>query len=176
LSLAEGMVHVVWRKHAEERGYIVIEPAAPEGTRFFEGGDRIFPAFFDKLQSDYKILDNRFHIAGISAGGTSAFWIAAQYPEKFWSVTGFPGRLRDAEPERLNAFAKMCIYMFVGEFDTEPTLKGIEEQAATFRAKGYRVAMSVEKNEEHVILGLTRDGAARLFDQFDAARRGTCAS
>ena len=175
LSLVKGMVDIVWRQHAEERGYIVIEPAAPEGARFFQGGDRIFPAFFDTIQSDYKILDNKFHIAGISAGGTSAFWIAAQYPDTFWSVTGFPGRLRDGAPEQLDAFAKMCIYMFVGEFDTDAMRNDMQEQAQALRAKGFDVSFSVEKDEKHVILGLTRAGAGRLFDQFEAARTGTCA-
>lgn len=175
MSLVEGMIRIVWREHAEERGYLVIEPAAPEGQRFTQGGDRIFPAFFDKIQSDYKILDNKFHIAGISAGGASAFWIAAQYPDKFWSVTGFPGYLRDGTPKQLNAFARMCVHMFVGEFDSDATRNSIEQQAETFRAKGFDVSLSVEKDEQHVILGLTRAGAARLFDQFDAARKGTCA-
>ena len=175
MSLVEGMVRIVWREHAEARGYIVIEPAAPEGVRFFQGGDHIFPAFFDKIQSDYKILDNKFHIAGVSAGGTSAFWIAAQYPEKFWSVTGFPGRLRDGTPQQLDAFAKMCIHMFVGELDTDSTRNGMQEQAEAFRAKGFHVSFSVEKNEQHVILGLTHEGAGRLFDQFEAARKGRCA-
>ena len=175
MALAEGMVRLVWRKHAEERGYIVIEPAAPEGTRFFQGGDRIFPAFFDKIQSDYKILDNKFHIAGISAGGTSAFWIAAHYPEKFWSVTGFPGRFRDGTSEQVEAFAKMCIHMFVGELDTDTTRNDMREQAEAFRARGFNVSFSVEKDEQHVILGLTKEGAGRLFDQFEVARNGTCA-
>ena len=69
----------------------------------------------------------------------------------------------------------MCIYMFVGEFDTDATRNGMQEQAQAFRAKGFDVSFSVEKDEKHVILGLTREGAGRLFDQFDAARNGTCA-
>ena len=32
-----------YRAEAERRGYIVIEPAAPNGVSFPRGGDRIFP-------------------------------------------------------------------------------------------------------------------------------------
>src|SRR5262249_6550958 len=54
------------RDEAEKRGYIVILPAAPNGVLFFEGSERIFPTFLEKILADYKILDNKFHIAGIS--------------------------------------------------------------------------------------------------------------
>jgi len=50
-----------FRAQAESRGYIVIEPAAPNGMLFFSGGERVFPAFLTKLTGDYKILDNKFN-------------------------------------------------------------------------------------------------------------------
>src|ERR1700691_5883744 len=107
-----------WQPEAERRGYIVFIPAAPNGRLFFEEGARVFPEFLDKMLVDYKIRDNKFHVAGMSNGGISAFYIAAAYPQYFWSVTGFPGYLPNATPERVSALAKMCIYMHVGELDS----------------------------------------------------------
>ena len=104
------------RREAEQRGYIVVEPAAPNGVLFFEGSERIFPAFLTKLLGDYKIADNKFHVAGNSNGGLSAFLVAAKYPQFFWSVTGFPGFLDDATPQQMSALAKMCIHMFAGSW------------------------------------------------------------
>jgi predicted peptidase len=160
-----------WAPEAQRRGYIVVIPAAQLGRLFVQDGARIFPEFLDKLLADYKIRDNKFHIAGMSNGGLSAFHIAASYPQYFWSVTGFPGYLPDATPARVNALAKMCIYMHVGELDTD-WRQSMQEQAAAFRAKGFTVRMTVEKGESHVIGALTGDGAARLFEDIEAAHQG----
>ena len=80
-----------WRLLAERLGYIVIIPAAPNGQLYFQRGAKVFPAFLVDMFYDYKILDNKFHIAGVSNGGLSAFHLAASYPQYFWSVTGLPG-------------------------------------------------------------------------------------
>jgi predicted esterase len=163
-----------YRAEAERRGYIVIEPAAPGGMGFVRGGDRIFPAFITKLLADYKILDNKFNAVGQSNGGRSAFKIAADYPQYFWSVTGFPGVLDGATPAKLDALAKMCVHMFVGEHDSG-WLEETRDQATALRARGAKVTFSVEKGESHVLGTVADQGAARLFDQFDAARQGSCA-
>ena len=160
-----------WRPEADRRGYIVVVPAAPNGRMFAGEGSKVFPEFIEHLLREYKIRDNKFHIAGMSNGGRSAFHIAAMYPQYFWSVTGFPGYLPDPTPERVAALAKMCIYMHVGELDTG-WLREMQQQASMFRAKGYTVRLAVEKNEEHVIRNLTGPGSARLFKQIEEARQG----
>jgi poly(3-hydroxybutyrate) depolymerase len=160
-----------WSLEAQRRGYIVVIPAAPNGLLFFQEGARVFPEFLHKLLADYKIRDDKFHIAGMSNGGISAFYLAAAYPQFFLSVTGFPGYLPDATPERINALSKICINMHVGELDTG-WLKTMEDQAATFRAKGFSVQFTVEKGESHVIGTLTGDGAVRLFKEIEATHQG----
>jgi predicted peptidase len=156
-----------WAPEAQRRGYIVVIPTAPSGRLFFQEGAKVFPEFLKQLLSDYKIRGNKFHVAGMSNGGISAFYIAALYPQYFVTVTGFPGFLPDATPERISALAKMCIYLHVGEFDSG-WLHTMQEQASAFRAKGIPVQMTVEKGESHVIGALTGDGAARLFDEIEA--------
>jgi predicted peptidase len=160
-----------FRAEAERRGYIVVIPAAPRGRLFFEEGSKVFPEFLKHLLAEYKIRDNKFHIAGMSNGGLSAFYIAATYPQYFWSVTGFPGYLPDATPERVSALAKMCINMHVGELDTG-WLASMKTQSEQLRAQGFTVRFTVEKGESHVLSTLTGPGAARLFNQFEEARMG----
>ena len=104
-------------------------------------------------------------------GENSAFHVAASWPQYFWSVTGFPGFLPDATPERMSALAKMCINLHVGEFDTD-WAQTMEEQASKFRAKGFTVRMTVEKGQSHVISTVTGEGAARLFQEIEDARQG----
>ena len=160
-----------WREQAETLGYIVILPAAPNGDLFFEEGDRVFPAFIVKLLADFKVLQNKFHIAGVSNGGLSAFHIASLYPQYFWSVTGLPGFLPDNSPEHMRAFAKLCIFRYAGENDTE-WLHSEEQQAAKFRSQGFTVEFNEEKGEGHVMRTLDGKGAARLFQQLEKARQG----
>ena len=172
MDTVEGTVERNWREQAERRGYIVIVPAAPNGQLFFEdGGTKVFPEFLTKLLSDFKIQDNKFYIAGVSNGGLSAFHVAASYPEYFLSVTGLPGYLLDATPERVRALAKMCINMYAGEMDMV-WLKAEKAQAAQFRAQGLVVEFSEEKGQGHVMLTLEGPGAVRLFKQFEQARHG----
>ena len=155
-----------WRPEAERRGYIVIVPAAPGGRLFYEEGARVFPAFIEQMLREYKIRDNKFHIAGMSNGGISAFFLAAAYPQYFVSITGFPGYLQDATPERIKAISKMCIDMYVGELDTGWRTQ-MQQQAAQLRAQGMSVHFSVEKDQGHVMSTLAGDGAGRLFDQIE---------
>ena len=166
-----GTVMRNWREQAETGEYIVIVPAAPNGDLFFESGDRVFPAFIDKLLKDYKITENKFHIAGVSNGGLSAFHIASLYPQYFWSVTGLPGFLDDGSPERVQALSKLCIYMYAGEMDPG-WLRSERTEAAKFKAQGYTVEFSEEKGQGHVMRTLEGPGAARLFKQFEQARQG----
>src|SRR5579863_8765523 len=161
-----------WAPEAQRRGYIVFIPAAPNGRLFVEEGARVFPEFLDKMLAEYKIRDNKFHAAGMSNGGLSAFHIAASYPQYFLSVTGFPGYLRDATAERVNALAKMCINMHVGELDSPVWRESMQAQAAQFRKFGYKVRFTIEKDQPHVMNTLQGFGAARLFDQFEEARMG----
>lgn len=173
MDTVDGTLEGNWKDQAETRGYIVVIPAAPGGRLFFEGGEKVFPEFFNKILSDYNVLDKKFHIAGVSNGGISAFHIAAMYPQYFWSVTGLPGFLPQATPQRVKALSSLCINMYAGELDPDWAQEEAA-QAQGFRAAGMKVEIAVEKGQGHVMRTLTGAGAARLFDQFEEARKGGC--
>lgn len=174
MDMVDATLNGNFRAQAESRGYIVIEPSAPNGVLFFEGSEKIFPAFLTKLLADYHVAGGKFNVAGNSNGGLSAFLIASKYPDYFVSVTGFPGFLDDANAQQLGALGKLCIHMFAGALDSGWP-EAMRDQAAKLRAAGYNVTYSLEPGQPHVIRTLTGPGAARLFDQFDAARKGACA-
>ena len=69
MNTVDNILNRNFRAEAEKRGYIVIAPAAPDGQLFFENGARVFPDFLKMILADYKIQDNKFHIAGPSNGG-----------------------------------------------------------------------------------------------------------
>ena len=154
---------------ADRRGYIVVIPAAPLNRPFVSDGAKIFPEFLEVLLHEYKIRDNKFHVAGMSNGGRSAFHIAAKYPQYFLSIIGLPGYLPDATPDRVSALSKMCIYMHVGQFDTG-WVQPMQQQAALFRDKGYKVHFTVEKGEGHVMRSLAFEQSARLFEEIEQCK------
>ena len=158
-----------WLPDADRFGYIVVVPAAPNGHPFTGTGAKVFPEFIERLLHEYKIRDNKLHIAGMSNGGRSAFHIAAMYPQYFRSVTGLPGFLPDPSPERVAALANLCIYMHVGEFDTG-WLDQMQQQASLFRRKGYSVDFTIEKGEGHVMRTLAGERSAQLFNEIEESR------
>jgi predicted peptidase len=155
-----------WAAEADRRGYIVVVPAAPLGRPFVGEGAKIFPEFIEHLLREYRIRDNKLHVAGMSNGGRAAFHIAASFPQYFRSIIGLPGFLPDATPERIAALANMCIYMHVGEFDSG-WVGQMQQQAALFKSKGYPVRFTIEKSEGHVMRSLAWDQSVRLFKEME---------
>jgi poly(3-hydroxybutyrate) depolymerase len=161
-----------FRAEAEKRGYLVFAPAAPGGELFFENGGRIFPEFLKMILVDYKIRNNNFHIAGPSNGGIAALHIAALQPQYFASVTAFPGYMWRPSAAKLQAISKMCVFMYVGEFDPYMWHGEMEKEAEFLRSKGTLARYSVEKDQPHRLETLAGANAGRLFDGFEETEKG----
>ncbi len=159
-----------WIGQSQKRNYLVFMPEAPNGDLFYANGDRIFPAFLDQLLKDYKIEARKFHVAGRSNGGLSAFHIAALFPKYFLSVTGFPGFLLNATDADFEALKFLPIFMFAGGNDLT-WLSMEKQQYDQMKAKGLRVSLEIEEGQNHAIETLMDDGSKRLFDHFDEASR-----
>ena len=163
------------RVEAERRGYIVVAPAAPDGELFFESGARIFPEFLKAILADYKITDGKFHIVGPSNGGIAAFHVAAANPQYFASVTAFPGYMWQPTQAKLQAIAKMCVFMYVGENDEYRWHDEMKHEAEFLRSIGTVAHYTVEKGQPHRMETLAGDGASRLFANFEETKKG-CSS
>ncbi len=157
---------------AEKRGYIVVAPAAPDGQLFFEGGERIFPEFLKMILADYKIQDDKFHIAGPSNGGIASLHVAAANPQYFLSVTAFPGYMWEPSTAKLQAISKMCVFMYVGEFDEYRWHDEMKKEAEFLRARGTVARYTVEKGQPHRLETLAGANAGRLFDGFEETKKG----
>ncbi|MEQ1885327.1 MAG: alpha/beta hydrolase-fold protein [Bryobacteraceae bacterium] len=160
------------RAEAEKRGYIVIAPAAPNDDLFFEDGDKIFPEFLKQVLAEYKVEGGKFHIAGPSNGGIAAFHVAAANPSYFRSVTAFPGYMWEPSDAKLSAISKMCVFMYVGEFDPYMWHGEMKKEAEILRARGAVAHYTVEKGQPHRMETLAGAGAARLFNDFDETKKG----
>jgi poly(3-hydroxybutyrate) depolymerase len=172
MSTVDGILSRFFGAEAEKRGYIVVAPAAPDGDLFFEDGDRIFPEFLKMIQADYKIKDNKFHIAGVSNGGIAAMHVAAANPQYFLSVTAFPGYMWEPTVAKLQAISKMCVFMYVGEKDPYMWHSEMKAEAEFLRSKGTLARYSVEAGQPHRLDTLAGANAGRLFDGFEETQKG----
>ena len=161
-----------FRAEAEKRGYIVVAPAAPNGELFFQDGARIFPEFLKTILRDYKIQNNKFHIAGPSNGGIAALHIAATHPQYFASATAFPGYMWNPSAAKLQAISKMCVFMYVGELDPYMWHREMEKEADFLRSKGTVARYTVEQGQPHRLETLAGANAGRLFDGFEETEKG----
>jgi len=172
MNTVDGVLNRNFRAEAEKRGYIVIAPAAPNDQLFFEGGARIFPEFLKMILADYKIQDNKFHIAGPSNGGIAAFHVAAANPQYFLSVTAFPGYMWEPSQAKLQAISKMCVFMYVGENDEYMWHPEMKKEAELLRSMGTVARYTVEKGQPHRLDTLAGANAGRLFDGFEETKKG----
>jgi poly(3-hydroxybutyrate) depolymerase len=172
MNTVDGVLTRNFRGEAEKRGYIVIAPAAPDGQLFFEAGARIFPEFLKMVMADYKIEGGKFHIAGPSNGGIAAFHVAAANPQYFLSVTAFPGYMWEPSVAKLQAISKMCVFMYVGEFDEYMWHGEMKKEGEFLRSLGTVARYTVEKGQPHRLETLAGANAGRLFDGFEETKKG----
>ena len=172
MNTVDNILNRNFRAEAEKRGYLVFAPAAPGGEVFFESGARIFPEFLKMMLADYKIHNSKFHVAGPSNGGIAALHIAATHPQYFLSATAFPGYMWRPSTAKLQAVSKLCVFMYVGEFDPYMWHNEMEKEAEFLRSKGTIARYAVEKGQPHRLETLAGASAGRLFDDFEETEKG----
>lgn len=172
MNTIEGTLARNFQAEAEQRGYIVVGPAAPDGDLFFYDGDRIFPQFLDNLLAAHKIEGGKFHVAGPSNGGIAALHVAAKFPQYFASATAFPGYLWQPTEAKLRNLEGICAYFYIGENDEYRWHAEMEREAQVLRSRGSVAEYTVEKGQAHRLETLAGTGASRLFTGFETARQG----
>jgi hypothetical protein len=73
---------------------------------------------------------------------------------------------------KLRAISQMCVFMYVGEFDSYMWHDEMELEADFLRSLGTRARYTVEKDQPHGITTLTGEQAGRLFDGFAESESG----
>ena len=172
MNVGNNVLNRNFQAEAEKRGYIVVAPAAPDDQLFLEDGAQIFPEFLKMILADYKIQDNKFHIAVPSNGGIAAFHVAAANPQYFLSVTAFSGYMWEPTPAKLQEISKMCVFMYVGELDEYMWHGEMKKEAEQLRAKGTVARYTVEKGQPHRLDTLAGPNASRLFEGFEETKKG----
>ena len=163
-AAAKAAIADFWGAEARKRGFYVFVPEAPKGYRFHQRGVFLAPELIEHFKKKYKIKGEKFHMAGHSNGGLSAFRIALKNRKRIQSLTvfpGFPTFTRDFH--RLTRLKKIKVNIFVNENDerwrsmtdfTHERLKslGIDTSYKKFSDKG------------HKVIGLAGPNSKLLFD------------
>jgi pimeloyl-ACP methyl ester carboxylesterase len=166
IGLTRSIVAGTFESEALTRGWVVISPAAPGGQLFFNGSETLVPPLLDWIESWVTPTGGKFHLAGISNGGISAFRVAGQNPQRFASVVVFPGFPRtDADVANLAELADTPIRMFVGGNDPG-WITPMQDSATALAELGGDVVLEIAPDEGH-ILGSLSDGV-RIFDELEA--------
>lgn len=172
LESVKGGLSRYWEHEAAKRGYIVFSPAAPPGKPFHGRGADLVPEFLQRQLAAFKIEGGKFHVAGSSNGGVSAFVAAIRYPELFHSLTalaGFP--VEDADFSRLDRLKNIKVAMFVGASD-QYWKEGMEKTRDRLRALGQPVYFEAIPRNGHFLPDLSFENSARIFERI--GRAGFC--
>src|SRR5260370_30278556 len=84
-------LHLYWEAQAKKRGWVVISPAAPEGTNFYSGAESELTNLLDEVSKSVVFEGGKVHLAGVSNDGLSAYRGFPNFPPRFLWLTLLPG-------------------------------------------------------------------------------------
>ena len=167
IDLAMSVASTTYLPEALARGWVVITPAAPGGSLFFQGSER----YIDELLASVDWVQaegDRVHISGISNGGRSAFAVAALDPDRYASMVVFPGYPDSPDdPTALEKFSEIPISMFVGG-DDPGWIAPMTATRDTLEDLGASVSLEIREAEGHVMGSLSN--GVDVFDFLDSQR------
>lgn len=164
IDTVQGGLERFWEVEALRRGFVVISLVAPRGKPFFKNGIDLVPEFLNRLQKSYRVKGDKFHLAGHSNGGVSAFRAAVRYPELFQSLTalaGFPEEGKDFA--RLDRLKNLRISMLVGDGDLY-WKEGMKRTFDRLKLLKNEVYFQVLPRNGHFLPDLSFENSSRIFD------------
>lgn len=166
--LTQRIVEGVYMTEALARGWVIISPAAPNSTLYFQGSETLIPGFLEWIETWVVPEGGGPHLVGVSNGGISSFRIAAQDPNSIQSLLVFPGFARsDEDSAALASMVDLPVRLFVGADDVS-WIPAMEEAHDILLNAGTDVTLEIFPGEGHWIESLS-DGV-RIFDELDALR------
>lgn len=167
-ELTRRIVESTYITEALARGWVVISPAAPNSTLYFQGSETLTPGLLAWVDTWVVSEGGSPHLVGVSNGGISSFRIAAQDPSSIQSLLVFPGFARsDEDRAALPSMVDIPVRLFVGA-DDMGWIPAMQETHDILLNAGADVTLEILPGEGHRIESLS-DGV-RIFDELDALR------
>lgn len=127
-------------------GWLVASPIAP-GTYFHRGAERLLAPLADALAEAYPVGD--VHLIGVSTGAAGAVKGALLAPDRYASLTLFPGAPEESDASSLAELGDLSVFVYVGEVD--PDRADVEAGVEAFEAAGVTVDLTVVEGSGHVL-------------------------
>jgi predicted esterase len=172
----EGAISFVERFFEEEasrRGYIVFGAATEyNGVRPIVGrfaDDTLLPQFMDAMLAQYNIEQDKFHIAGFSAGAEAAFRVAVRHPHRFRSLTAMSSYAHETDQPSLGNLRGIAVQILIGGSDVYYH-EGAAHTRDLLQAAGIPVYFEIIPEAAHALAELrTPDGQRHLWDKMTSA-------
>lgn len=159
-------LHLYWEAQAKKRGWVVISPAAPEGTNFYSGAESELTNLLDEVSKSVAFEGGKVHLAGVSNGGLSAYRVITEYPARFLSLTVLPGVPPDERAfHALGSLKGIPVAAFVGG-ENAGWLRGSQDTKQKLNDLGIENTLEVVAGAGHVI----PLDPVKLFDLLDQRR------
>ncbi len=164
------LAHRAYWDAAEQRGWIVVSPVAPDGRLFFDGAEVLIPTLLAEIRERFALEGDAFHLAGISNGGIAAFRVASQHPEQFCSLLAAPGLPgSDEDFEGLERLREIPVRMVVGADDAR-WVGRMRETETRLKELGAPVELTVLEGQGHMIVEAFPEEA--VFAYLEGQRAG----
>jgi len=148
-AMVEAGFRLYWGERARKVGWVVVSPRAPKGELFFQGAEALIPPLLKKLRSELWLEGNRFHLAGVSNGGLSAFRVATEQPFQFRSLTALPGFPPTREDwRRLKLLKGLQVSLYAGGADARWAAAS-RRAAERLQVLGIPVSLTIFPGEGH---------------------------
>ncbi|MDZ7708489.1 MAG: alpha/beta hydrolase [Trueperaceae bacterium] len=129
-------------------GWLVASPIAP-GTYFHRGAERLLAPLVDAMAEAYPVGD--VHLIGVSTGAAGAVKAALLAPDRYASLTLFPGAPEESDAGSLAGLGDLPVYVYVGAAD--PDRADVEAGVEAFRAAGVTAQLTVVEGSGHRLPG-----------------------
>jgi len=164
-AMVEWELEKYWIKSTIQQGWIVVSPISPYDTTFFEGAEKYIPNLMEWVRTNYNVEGDKFHIAGVSNGGKSAFRIAIEHSDQVQSLTVLPGFPPSKDDfNKLNRLKSIPVTMYVGENDNTWLNESQKTYDELRDLHASHVRLHILKKEGHELESLTSSELIQVLE------------
>lgn len=164
-AAAETGLRLFWGQHAAKRGWIAVSMVKPQAGWYKNRSEDYARRLLDVLDEKYHVEGGKFHIAGCSGGGPSAFHVALDSPERFQSLSGIPGYpRRQTDFDRLERLKGIRVNLHAGSRDAG-WLRNLRRTHERLEEIGVESNLHVYSGEDHLMKSMLDGGFMESLDR-----------
>ncbi|WP_289355419.1 prolyl oligopeptidase family serine peptidase [Paenibacillus sp. S-12] len=125
--------------------FVIVSPQCPQNSMWEMETDAVI-AMLDELIATHNIDESKVYVTGLSMGGSGAWNLAADYPNKFAAIAPI---CSGGNLEKSKQLKHTPIWAFHGENDDVTPVKQAQEMVKAVEASGGSAKLTVYPNTKH---------------------------